>query len=1063
MKRLHKRLLLAFVTATLFAGVGGAQTTWTGASGNTNWFDAGNWTSGTPDTSVAATIAPAATQPSLSSGPARCASLVVQESAELTLSGGDLDVASGLTLEWSGGTTPTGKVTVTSSASDLEVGGTWSQFDPTAFTPGAGTVDLNAATMAGPAATTFWRLRFLAGSAIVAVPTGVQNQLIADLGATTTGAGWIRLNAPVSGTLVGLGSVHDVRNVGGTWRASFGSTISMGTMRIEGGRFDLTESSNVNISGDLYLVGGEFETSFAGGASPALMDVQGDVYSQGTVSAGVTSPAASVRFHGTWFGDAPFDLFNSFVEAPDMSRIAGTAPSFGRLKFLAGQADITVAAEVTRQLSADSGAMTTGTGWIELNAPTPTSGTVAGPGMVHEVRSVGGTWTVAGSASVGTLRVQGGRLVPGFGVTFSVVDLRLEGGRFDLTESSNVNLSGDLYLVGGEFETSFAGGASPALMDVQGDVYSQGTVSAGVTSPAASVRFHGTWFGDAPFDLVNSFVEAADMSRIAGTAPSFGRLKFLAGQADITVAAEVTTLLSTDSGATTTGAGWIRLNAPVSGTLVGLGSVHDVRNVGGTWRASFGSTISMGTMRIEGGRFDLTESSNVNISGDLYLVGGEFETSFAGGASPALMDVQGDVYSQGTVSAGVTSPAASVRFHGTWFGDAPFDLVNSFVEAADMSRIAGTAPSFGRLKFLAGQADITVAAEVTTLLSTDSGATTTGAGWIRLNAPVSGTLVGLGSVHDVRNVGGTWRASFGSTISMGTMRIEGGRFDLTESSNVNISGDLYLVGGEFETSFAGGASPALMDVQGDVYSQGTVSAGVTSPAASVRFHGTWFGDAPFDLFNSFVEAPDMSRIAGTAPSFGRLKFLAGQADITVAAEVTRQLSADSGAMTTGTGWIELNAPTPTSGTVAGPGMVHEVRSVGGTWTVAGSASVGTLRVQGGRLVPGFGVTFSVVDLRLEGGRFDLTESSNVNLSGDLYLVGGEFETSFAGGASPALMDVQGDVYSQGTVSAGVTSPAASVRFHGTWFMEMPRSISSTRSWRRRTCRVSPGPLRHSDG
>ena len=489
-----------------------------------------------------------------------------------------------------------------------------------------------------------------------------------------------------------------------------------------------------------------------------------------------------------------------------MSRIAGTAPSFGRLKFLAGQADITVAAEVTRQLSADSGAMTTGTGWIELNAPTPTSGTVAGPGMVHEVRSVGGTWTVAGSASVGTLRVQGGRLVPGFGVTFSVVDLRLEGGRFDLTESSNVNLSGDLYLVGGEFETSFAGGASPALMDVQGDVYSQGTVSAGVTSPAASVRFHGTWFGDAPFDLVNSFVEAADMSRIAGTAPSFGRLKFLAGQADITVAAEVTTLLSTDSGATTTGAGWIRLNAPVSGTLVGLGSVHDVRNVGGTWRASFGSTISMGTMRIEGGRFDLTESSNVNISGDLYLVGGEFETSFAGGASPALMDVQGDVYSQGTVSAGVTSPAASVRFHGTWFGDAPFDLFSSFVEAADGATLQGSGLAFRRFRVAGVGVSATSDLAVSTALDFGPGAdlsmTAADLSVSQFSWSVSDATLTLGSGSALR------RPASSTTVfaSGSTLELIGARTSPAGIRPLDTPGASFTVQGEF--------SPVDFDIRG---------------------------------------------------------------------------------------------------------------------------------------------------------------------------------------------------------------------------------------------------------
>ncbi len=193
-------------------------TTWTAGAGTSDWFTAGNWDNGVPNTSLDAVVPLVGPNPIIDGANATAKSLTVTNGFLRLDNGFDLSVSGDVVL----GSTGAGVITVLNNTSDITVGGSWTVVNAAAvFTHGDATVIFNNSTSASVT------MRLQQFGNVTFQGNGTYN-VIGDL----TVNGNVSL---VAGTVVPSTNNYDFF-VAGDWNVTAGtfSTVTNGTVTLNG-------------------------------------------------------------------------------------------------------------------------------------------------------------------------------------------------------------------------------------------------------------------------------------------------------------------------------------------------------------------------------------------------------------------------------------------------------------------------------------------------------------------------------------------------------------------------------------------------------------------------------------------------------------------------------------------------------------------------------------------------------------------------------------------------------------------------------------------------------------
>lgn len=325
--------------------------TWTGAV-SSDWFTAGNWSAGVVPTSTTnVTIPLAANNPEIVASGATCRDITITNGILQVLGGFNLTVAGNATI---GTGTSTANLVVETSATTIQVTGSWTRGTNGSYTANGSTVQFTGTTgtfTIAPLTSAFGNLSI----------TGSATYLLSGAAVSVNG------NLSQSAGVLNPNTASYVLTVNGDWNRSGGTfnTSTAGTVVLAGagqtvtnGNFNALTVSGTGVkstSGTVSVLNALTVNSTIAALSGSVITMQGAVTinSSGTFNGGTSTH----NFSGlTWTGTGAYSTTGSTI---NFNRVGGTqtinASKFENLLF-SGTATITVsgAVDVTGDVTVNS-------------------------------------------------------------------------------------------------------------------------------------------------------------------------------------------------------------------------------------------------------------------------------------------------------------------------------------------------------------------------------------------------------------------------------------------------------------------------------------------------------------------------------------------------------------------------------------------------------------------------------------------------------------------------------------------------------------------------------------
>jgi len=836
------------------------------------------------------------------------------------------------------------------------------------------------------------------------------------------------------------------------------------------------------------------DLSIGSGATVTLtagfdLTITGDLSIASTGGLVVSSSSSNVVVTGDWTNDGTFTAGGGTVEFVGSGVVVGGAPtSFHDLVIDSGTRTAFVAIDVSGDgsvkagatfglgsfthtiagnwTSSAAGAVTTGTGWLELGGSGVLT-TLANP--VPNVRVTGGTRTINSSIIAG--------------------DLEMTGGTLQVNDGATVVVDGAAALTGGtlSWTSTFAGDETLA---VSGDVTL--TASAGTTSPDAVLVCGGDWSSDATFAPASGTVEIAGTTSIGGAAPTFASLRVTSGTATLGAATTLAGDLTVDGGASlaldafaldaagdvavvgaldvgpntvTVGGDWAcnAAGASVTGTglveftgtgslVTGANSVPNVLVSAGT--RSVSNTTVTGDLTMTGGTVAVLDNATLSVAGDASLTGGQL--TFVGlTAGAEVLDVDGDATV--TAAAGGTSSATTIRCAGNWSSDATFAPANGVLEldGGTAATLGGTGTTLASLRIVDGTKTVTDALVLGQDLIVASGATLDTDAALAVGADVSlgddtaswdagalthtvagnlssagadvvgsgtleftgdGLLLATGSNVELPGVlvSGGARDVFGVSVT-GDLSMSDGSLVLLDNTTIPVAGDLLITGGTlgFDDTSAG---DQVLDVAGSV--DVDAAPGVIDAASRIECAGDWTSTAVFAFDAGTVVLDSPASVATIdAVTLPAVDVQTATNTFVAPTNVTGTLSIADGATVASSAALDVDGDVVLGDATATWDLGAFTHTVAGSYTSGGGEATGT----GGIDFDGAGT------LDASGPLPNVTISAGTrtalagSVTGDLTLVGG---TLLVG--NDALVSVGGNADLTGGTFGWTASPTGDV-------------------------------------
>ncbi len=621
--------------------------------------------------------------------------------------------------------------------------------------------------------------------------------------------------------LAGTASVNAGAGQSVTWSGLIGDNGSAGTLRLAGGTFALTNTSNSYSGGTIVTGGGTLNvgTDAVLGAAGAGLTL-GDAATTGTL--GITSST-------------------TFSRAITLGAVGGTIDTSGAVSptvagSIGGTGTLTKSGTGTLTLSGSntfSGGLALRAGTVRVASDANLgAGTVAMSTATTLDLASGGTYAhglaLAGTASVNAGAGQSVTWSGLIGDNGSAGTLRLTGGTFALTNTSN-SYSGGTVVTGGStltFGADAALGAASAGLTL-GDAATTATL--GISAPGTVLFSRAITLGGAG-GTVNT--AASTVATLGGTIGGTGGLS-KSGSGTLTLSGTNTFsgglalqagTVRVASDANLGGAGTVAMSSATTLDLTGSGTYAHALAVAGTasvsvgagqsvtWSGRIGNNGSTGALRLTGGgTVALTNSSN-SYSGGTIVTGGSTLTVAADaalGAAGARLTL-GDVTSTATL--GINAPGSVLFSRAMTLSGAGGTIDTAATTSATLGGIisgtggliksgSGTLTLSGGNTFSGG-----LALEAGTL-RVASDANLGGAGALAMSDATTLNLAGGGTYAHALSVAGTslvdvsagqavtWSGPIRGNGTAGTLRLTGtGTFAPTNTSN-SYSGGTIVTGG----------------------------------------------------------------------------------------------------------------------------------------------------------------------------------------------------------------------------------------------------------------------------
>ncbi len=388
-------------------------------------------------------------------------------------------------------------------------------------------------------------------------------------GGSATGAGIIAFDAAGT-TGTGGGDLPETHVISGM--RTFFSTNVIGDLTVFAGGATIEDDQTLHVTGHATFSGGSlgFAPSDADGGLET-MDVDGDVNISSTNS-GVHDANSRVFCAGNWFSDSNYapSAGVTVLDGAGATTLDGAGLSLANVQITDGQKTV-LTGTTFANLDVASGALLITNGTLDILGAFSIGDETSFWDMGALTHSVGGDWTSLGAdAFNGTVDFDGdGILNTGLGSVENVVntsntrtcmtseiagDLTVNGGVLFIDDDQTLSVAGNAQLLGGTLSFFDTVQGTDEVLDVEGN--STVTLNAGTTTSSSIIRCAGDWQANGTFAPGAGRVEldgfgVTDLTGLApGFDPTFNALFLMNGTRNATNDQRIiATVVSIDSGA----------------------------------------------------------------------------------------------------------------------------------------------------------------------------------------------------------------------------------------------------------------------------------------------------------------------------------------------------------------------------------------------------------------------------------------------------------------------------------------------------------------------------------
>lgn len=861
--------------------------------------------------------------------------------------GGDLDVASGATLDTDAALDVAGNVTLGDNTASWDVGA-------------------STHTLAGD---------------------------YTSAGADATGAGTIDFGGTGTTSATG-GDLPTVIVSAGT--RSLGSAAITGDLDMTGGEIVILNNAEVDVAGNATMNAGML-TFDSGSPGTQVLDVEGDVAL--TATSGTAGSDSRIQCAGNWSSSSAWTAPDGIVDLDGgtTTTVSGATPTFTNLNVVSGTKTVSSASVISGNLAVDNNATLDTDAALDVGGNVTLGDGTASWDLGASTHNVAGDYASAGASATGagTIDFDGtGTLATGGGTISNAIssagtrtvsattvsgNLDLTGGTLSIANDQTLTVGGNAVLSRGTLDFPAVSDAVLDSLDVTGNVTV--TSTAGTGSVDARILCGGNWSstptfapgagtvvlnGASPSTIAGAGgVTLADLQMVnstktltstsltvtgldvqtatafvssAGTVDVNGDVTLGSASAswDLGALTHTATGNFTSGGASATGAGTIEFDG--TGTVaMGGGTIANMSVTAGTRQVA--DTDVVGNVSLTAGTLRVLGDQTLTVGGNADFTGGLLSWSGATNGTPDVIDVAGDVTV--TALAGTTTVDSRLFCAGNWSSTSAFNppsgrVVLDGAGATTMSGVGGLTlaeveldggtktlndPMAAlQLNVKDGTPFVTAAAVTLSgdlLLGTagaswalggfnhmvandwtSTGGSATGAGQINFTA--TGTLdTGGGSIPRMLISGGTRTVNTSEVTGNATMTT--GTLLIDADQGLTVGGDLDLTSGTLSWEPVADATLETIDVAGAANVQ--TSVGTESIASRLFCAGDWTSDATFSpvlarvvLDGGTAANVDVSTTEGTpAVFFGDLQVVSGTKTLLADADTFGEVRVEAGA------------------------------------------------------------------------------------------------------------------------------------------------------------------------
>ena len=778
--------------------------------------------------------------------------------------------------------------------------------------------------------------KVLLGDATASWDLGASTHTVAgnwtSTGAEATGAGRIEFDAS-GGLATGGGSIANVTVSAGN-RDTFSSRIT-GDLDVLSGSVTISDNRQLTVIGNAAFAVG---TTLGFGDTTAgleTVDVNGNLTLLGA-SSGITANTL-IRCAGDYASSGAFTwpAGTAELDGGTTATVSGAGTSFHDLNVVSGDKTFNDAVAVGGNIDVASGAALTTNAALAVTGNATLGDGTASWDIAAATHTIGGHLTSAGASATGagTIELTGtGDLSTSTGSVSNVVvsggahsvqgasisgDLNVSAGSLTIEDNETLSVAGNATLGAGTTLTFADTTAGNEVLDVEGNVSLLAT-SSGVGANTI-VRCGGDYTSSGAFNWPDGLAEldGGSSATVTGAGTNFHDLNVVSGTKTIDVAIPiggdldiasgaglVTTAALAIAGNATLGDGtaswdvgtvthtlvgnWTSTGASATGTgtveLTGTGDITSstgaVPNVlVSSGDRTFDDTSVTGNLDVTGGTLTVADNATVNVTGNATLAAATTLTFDGTSAGDEVLDVAGNV----DIASfnGGTPVTTMIRCAGNWTSTSDFAIDGGTVEltTASSTTVSGTGPIFNDLSVVSGAkqviSDIAVNGDlrVGVLATLDADAVLDVEGDVTMQATsfwdlgsdthtVAGDLVtnggscpgtgfiefdgtgqlssGSGSIANVRNVSG-FRLASDTTIT-GDLEMTGGGITIADNQTVAVNGNANLSAGELAFSDQT-AGDEILDIDGNATITSTL--GNISANSLIQCAGDWSSAIPF--------------------------------------------------------------------------------------------------------------------------------------------------------------------------------------------------------------------------